>query len=220
MRHFHAELEILKRKLLKMSFAVEGALRKAIEALLQRDAALAEKVFEDEKLINQFEIEIDDMGHGLMALDQPMAADLRLITAILKINTDLERMGDHAINIAERVPLVIGEPPLEKIVDLPEMAALVQKMLRDALDSFVQGNPVLAEEVLTRDDRVDAYNDSLYAQLQKLMEKDPSAIKVGMIIVRVGHDLERVADLANNIAEGVIYLKQGKEVRHHIRDHS
>ncbi len=218
MRHFHEELQELKQKLLKMSLVVEEVVRKSTDALFKRDLDLAEEVFEDEKLINRFEIEIDDDGHGLLALDQPMAVDLRLITAILKINTDLERMGDHAINIAERALLLLGAPPIEKIVDLPEMATTVRKMLRNALGSFVNDDLVLAENVLKSDDQVDAFNDGLNEQLQKIMEKDSSVIKIGMILIRVGHDLERIADLANNIAEGVIYLKQGKEVRHHLRD--
>lgn len=217
MRHFHETLNDLKQKLLKMGFLAEEAVGKSIEALLRRRRDWAEQVFSGEKIINQMEIEIDDEGHSLLALGQPMAADLRLITAMLKINTDLERMGDHAVNIAERAILLIGEPPIEKIVDLPEMSLIVRKMLRDSLSSFVHNNLELAEAVLRSDDKVDAYNNALNRELQKLMEKNPSVNKAGILLLRVSHDLERIADLANNIAEDVIYLKQGKEVRHHLQ---
>ncbi len=215
-RHFHDELKELKEKLLLMGFRVENMISKAVDALLDRNLELAAQVFEEEKDINQLEIEIDDKGHALLALCQPMAVDLRLIAAILKINTDLERMGDHAVNIAERAISLIKETPFMVNVRLPEMAIATKKMLRDALDSFVDGNVDLAQNVLKRDDEVDNYNDNLYAQLEKLMEKNPVLVKSGMNIVMVGHNLERIADLANNIAEGAIYMKQGKEVRHHV----
>jgi phosphate transport system protein len=214
-RHFHQELKELKEEIFKMGLTVEAAIEKAVRALIEKDSRLSKQVFEEEKKINEFEIRIDDQGHNLFALGQPMAVDLRLITAILKMNTDLERIGDHAVNIAERAVILAGEPPLERLVQVPEMAQAVQKMFKDALESFINSDITLAQNVLIRDDEVDAYNDSLYLQLQKLMEKDSSMIKTGMLLVRVGHDLERIGDLANNIAEDVIYLKQGKEVRHH-----
>ena len=216
-RHFHEELEKLKKKLIEMSFYAEASIHKSIEALLHRDPAAAQKVFEKEQIIDRLEIEIDDKGHSLLALEQPMAADLRLVTSILKINTDLERLGDHAVNIAERALLLAEEPRLETNIHLPEMTQAVQEMLRDALKAFMDGDVALAKKVLKSDDRVDDYNDALYFQIQNLIEKDPLITRTGMKLVRIGHDLERIADLANNIAEDVIYLKEGQEVRHRVQ---
>lgn len=216
MRHFHEELEQLKEKLLSMGSVVERMIEKSVDAILIRDPALAKQVFRDEGSVNQLEIEIDKAGHSLLALEQPMAFDLRLVTSILKINTDLERLGDHAVNIAERALLLCDEPPLETNVHFPEMASLARGMLKDALRSFMNGDMNLAQNVLERDDQVDAYNDDLYRQIQDLMEKDPLVIKTGMKLVRVGHDLERIADLAGNIAEDTVYMKSGKEVRHRV----
>ena len=215
-RHFHEELKDLRRKLLQMGAIVEASIHKAVSALFQRNREFTEDVFENERIINQHEIEIDSKGHSLLALDQPVAADLRLITMILKINTDLERMGDHAVNIAERALMLLKEAPLGVNVHLPEMAAAAQKMVHDALDSFVNGDVELARNVLKRDDEVDAYNDGLYSQLTTLMEKEPELTKTGLNLVMVGHNLERIGDLANNIAEDVVYMKQGKEIRHRI----
>ena len=201
-----------------MSLLVEEAIQRAIEGLLYRNTEAAKEVFKKEKVINKLEIEIDDKGHSLLALGQPMAVDMRLITSILKINTDLERLGDHAVNIAERALLLAEEPRLETNLCLPQMTQAVQRMLRISLRAFMTGDLELAGRVLKGDDEVDAYNDFLYSRMQELMEKDELVIKTGMKLVRVGHDLERIADLANNIAEDVIYLKQGKEVRHHLHD--
>lgn len=217
-RHFHEELRNLKNKLLKMGILVEEAVEKALKALLTRDGNLASEVFGDERLINQYEIQIDSEGHSLFALGQPMAGDLRLISMILKINTDLERMGDHAVNIAERTQLLIKEPPVPMKLHLPEMAQAAQSMVRDALDSFVNGDVEKARNVLKRDDEVDAYNDGLYSQLTNIMEKNSELTKTGLNLVMVAHNLERIADLANNIAEDVIYMKQGKEVRHRFEE--
>ena len=214
-RHFHEELKELKSKLLRMGVKVEESIDKAVKALFERDEDLANSVFQDEKIINQAELEIDGDGHSLLALGQPMASDLRTISMILKINTDLERMGDHAVNIAERALLLLKEPPLNMNIHLPEMAVAAQGMVHDALDSFVTGEIGLARSVLKRDDEVDAYNDGLYYQLTTIMEKDSNLTKLGINLVMIGHNIERIADLANNIAEDVIYMKQGKEVRHH-----
>ena len=215
-RHSHEELKKLKQKLLKMGLLVEAAVEKATDALLERNRKFAEQVLEEEDVINQLEIEIDDQGHSLSALGQPMAFDLRLITAILKMNTDLERMGDHAVNIAERTLVLLKEPPLDQDLHLLEMTRATLKMVTDALNSFINGDVVLARSVLERDDQIDAFNDELYFQLTLLMEKKPSIVKTGLNLIMISHNLERIADLANNIAEDVVYLQQGKEVRHRI----
>ena len=214
-RHLHEEFKALKGKLFQMGLMVEGVIEKAKEALLNRSEELATEVFEDEKTINGLELEIDDKGHALFALAQPVAGDLRLLAMILKINTDLERMGDHAVNIAQRAQSLVGEPPLAIDFPLGAMADATQKMVRDAIDCFMNENVDLARRVLSSDDQIDDYNDSLYSAMMELMQKDASLVNRAMHLVMIGHNLERVADLANNIAEDTIYFKQGKEVRHH-----
>jgi phosphate transport system protein len=215
-RHFHEELKDLKQELFQMGLFVKAAIEKSVQALLEHKDELARQVLEDEKMINRLEIEIDDKGHSLSALGQPMAVDLRMLTAILKMNTDLERMGDHAVNIAERALILIEAPAIEADFHLPQMARSAMRMLEDALNAFAGESAELARSVLVRDDEVDAYNDELYIQLAAFMEQNPASIRAGMNLVLVGHNLERIADLANNIAEGVVYMKQGKDIRHRI----
>ena len=214
-RHFAEDLKGLKQKLFQMGLLVEGAIEKSFEALIERSEDRVKAVLEDEKVINQLEIEIDESGHTLLALVQPMARDLRLITMILKINTDLERMGDHAVNIAQKSQSLIGEEFLQTSFPLEAMTDDVQKMVRNALDSFMNEHVDLARKVLSSDDVVDDYNDTLYTDMTELMQADTSKVKQALSLVMIGHNLERIADLANNIAEDTIYLKQGKEVRHH-----
>ena len=214
-RHFAEELQKLKQKLFQMGLLVEGAIEKSFEALTERSEDRVKAVLEDEKVINSLEIEIDENGHTLLALVQPMARDLRLITMALKINTDLERMGDHAVNIAEKSQFLISQPPLKLDFPLEAMAEAVKKMVRDALDCFMNENVDLARKVLESDDKIDEYNDRLFMDMVALMEKDPSVIRRALNVLMIGRNLERIADLSNNIAEDTIYLKQGKEVRHH-----
>jgi len=214
MRHFHEELAELRKQIALMADHVQESIQKAVEALLFKDLQAANEVFKKEEIINRLEIEIDDKAYSLFALGQPMAGDLRLIASILKVNSDLERLGDHGVNIAERARALAGERPFEIDLQLPQMTSAVQKMLKDALRAFIQNNMKLAQEVLESDDVVDTYNDSLYARLEEHLQKDPSLIKTGMKLARIGHDLERIADLANNIAEDTFYLHAGKEVRH------
>ena len=216
-RHFHEELKELKQELLKMGLLVEAAIEKSIDALLHRNRNFAQQVIEEERMINQLELAIDDKGHSLSALGQPVAVDLRVLTAILKINTDLERMGDHAVNIAERALALLKEFQLnETDLRLPDMAQATLQMVTDALNSFVTGDVGLARNVLQYDDEIDAFNDELYFQVTLSMQKKPSLIRAGINLIMIGHNLERIADLANNIAEDVVYMKQGKEVRHHV----
>lgn len=198
-----------------MSFLVDEAVAKACESLMLRDEKLAAEVIEGEEVINNLEIEIDDKGHSLFALGQPMAVDLRLTTMILKMNTDLERIGDHAVNIAEKTLFILKHPEVRMDDSLQKMAYAAQKMLRDSLDAFLKEDASLALSVLKRDDEVDNYNRNLYAQISDIMEAQSSAVEVGINLLMISHNLERIADLACNVAEDVIYLKQGKEVRHH-----
>lgn len=219
-KHLDELLNDLKQKLLRMGLLVEETLGKAVQALLKRDNILAQQVIAGDQVINQLEMEIDDLGHSLLALGQPMAVDLRVITAILKINTDLERMGDHAVNIAERTLNILKEAPLKEPIPIPEMAQAAQKMVRDALDSFVSGDITEARNVLQRDDEVDTFNDQVNISVEELMGKNPDMVKIGLNLIIIAHNLERVGDLANNIAEDVIYMRQGKEVRHHVEEQS
>jgi phosphate transport system protein len=217
-RHFHEELGDLKQKLITMSRLAEYTIQNAVEGLTKRNPHFAELVFAKERVVNLMEIEIDDIGHSLLALAQPMAADLRMVTTILKINTELERIADHAVNIAERVQLILHEPEYDIDAPIPQMAENVQHILKDAVESFIQENVELAKSVLRRDDEIDNYNDTIYKQIEDLIQTTPSLAKTGMKLVRIGHDLERIGDLANNIAEDVVYMKQGKEVRHRVTE--
>lgn len=216
-RRFDEELKDLKQKLIRMGFLVEDGIEKAVRALFDRNVH-AESVWEGEEKINRLEIEIDDIGRSLCALQQPMATDLRVVTSILKINTDLERMGDHAINIVERVSMLTESVPETIRVMLSEMAQVAKQMLRDSLVSFMDGDMDLAMTVLTRDDEVDDYNRRIYAELTRQMDRNASVARIGINVAMVSHNLERIADLANNIAEDVIYMKKGLEVRHHLED--
>lgn len=218
MSHFQDQLDQLKAKLLQMSTLAQETVEATAQSLIRHDAELAEQVFEKERFFNRYEIEIDEMGHNLLALGQPVATDLRWVTTILKINTDLERIADHCVNIAERVILLLEqEEKWEWDSRLTAMALDVQDILKDALHAFHHEDVALAQKVLRRDDEVDHYNDDLYADVESLMQRTPALIPTGMKLVRIAHDLERIGDLANNIAEDVIYLKLGKEVRHRIK---
>lgn len=215
-RHFQDELDRLRLKLLEMSFFADEAVEKACEALFTLNADLARSVIRKDKAINALEMEIDERGHRLFALGQPVATELRLVTMILKINTDLERVGDHAVNIAEKSLCIPGEPPTRISIPLRKMANAAQQMLRESIDSFLNQDAGLAKEVLKSDDCVDGYNDSLFKDICSLLSRDPKAVSAGVNLIMICHNLERIADLANNIAEDVIYLTQAKEVRHRV----
>ncbi len=215
-RHFQDELDRLRLKLLEMSFLTDEAVERACESLFTRNADLARGVIRKDKSINALEIEIDERGHSLLALGQPLAAELRLVTAILKINTGLERVGDHAVNVAEKSLCILKEPPAQIAIPLRKMANAVQQMLREAIDSFLNRDSAMAQNVLKCDDRVDAYNDALVKDISSFLTQEPKAAAAGISLILICHNLERIGDLANNIAEDVIYLTQAKEVRHRI----
>ena len=214
-RHFHEEIQSLKQNLLRMALLVEQAIRHATEALVERNMEKAQEVIRREQDVNHAEIQVDEIGHSLLALDQPVAIDLRRLIMILKINTDLERMGDHAVNIAQRAMRAVKEPnyPIDPLI--PKMANASSVMLKNALDAFIHEDVALANSVLASDDEVDEYGDEIYEKYRALMEGDANAVPFGVDMIMVGYNLERVADLASNIAEDTIYIKQGREVRHH-----
>jgi phosphate transport system protein len=214
-RHFERELEGLKTSLIKMGSLAEEAIGLSIQALLKQDAELARKVIESDGRINSLEIEIDNAIVDLLALQQPVAIDLRLILAATKINNDLERIGDHAVNIAESALAYCVRRPEEPLLDLPRMAELTQKMLRDAIDSFIHNDPQMGATVLAVDDHVDGLNREMTSEVIELMRKDVSLIEGGLQILRVSRNLERVADLATNIAEEVIFIAEARVVKHH-----
>ncbi len=212
--HFQQELNRLKENLLKMAGLAEQAINNAIDALVRRDTALAEKTIADDEKINQMEIKIDEHCLKLLALHQPMAADLRFITSAMRINTELERIGDQAVNIAERVIALNQEPQLKPYIDLPRMAEITQSMVKDVLDAFVNRDPQLARSVCERDDQVDALNDQVFRELLTYMISDPQTITRAVHLIILSRCLERIADHATNIAEGVIFMVKALVIKH------
>jgi phosphate transport system protein len=212
---FSEGLDHLKNKLLEMSSLVEAGIQHSIRAVIQRDRGAAEKVFENEARINTIELEIDGLAIDLLALHQPMAVNLRFIIAILKINTNLERMGDLSVNIAHSARSLIDAPSIEPMIDIPLIAGLVQSMVRKSLDAFVASDVELAHSVLASDDPVDRLRTDCYHQLVAFMEKDPRNIRPALSLLTVTRNLERLADHSTNIAEDVLYYVKGIDVRHH-----
>ena len=215
MRPFHKELDLLQRKLLDMASLVVSAIHGSVSALVERDEELPQQVIRNESRVNQMEIDIDEQATRLLALYQPMARDLRFLTAAIKINTDLERMGDLAINVVERALSLISRPPVHPPVDIPHIAELVESMVHQSLEAFVKRDDSLARTVLVSDDAVDDLKDSIYKELIEFMQADPLTIRAGVDLMFVAHNLERIADHATNIAEDVLYLVKGIDVRHH-----
>src|SRR4030067_1073750 len=213
--HFQKELEELKENLLKMAAMVEEAIRGSVQSLVKRDSDLAQKVFEREDQINKMEVTIDDMCLRLLALRQPMAVDLRFITSAMKIVTDLERMGDQAVNIGERAISFNQEPQLKPYIDIPRMAEIAQSMVKDVLDAFVNRDSKLARSVCQRDDLVDGLHDQVFRELLTYMISDQKTITRAVHLIIVGRCLERIADHATNIAEDVIFLVDARVIKHH-----
>jgi phosphate transport system protein len=217
-RPFDEELKGLKEKLLEMASRAEEQIALAVRALKDREDELACQVLDREEAINRLDIEVDEMCLRLLALRQPMAADLRFITSAMKISSDLERIGDLAVNIAERTQDLLKSPQLKPLIDIPAMAQLAQDMVRDALNAFVNGDDGLARDVCARDDRVDRLNDQVFRELLTYMMQDPHTISRAVDLILVGRHLERIADHATNIGEDVIYMVRGKTIKHHIEE--
>ena len=213
-RHFHEELEALKQTLLAMGGLVEDQIRHAMQALVDRDDALASEVIERDRQVNAYDVEVDAQCVELLALHQPAAGDLRFITTAMKIVTDLERIGDQAVNIAQRAIELNREPQLKPYIDLPRMAARAQAMVKESLDAFVARDTELARRVRAEDDEVDALKEQIFRELLTFMMEDPRSIPRAIRLILISRFLERVADHATNIAEMVIYLVEGKMVRH------
>jgi phosphate transport system protein len=213
-RHFDQELDDLKQALLRMASVAEQNVAQALKALVQRDNAIAQKVDEDDNILDELQIEIDDRAIKLLALRQPTARDLRLITMAMKISTDLERIGDEAVNIAHRAEELNKEPLLKPLVDIPRMAEVAQGMIRDALDAFVYEKPDAARQIIARDEQVDLLNKQLHRELTSFMIEDPHTITRCLNLMSVAHNLERIADHATNIAEEIVYLYEARDIRH------
>jgi phosphate transport system protein len=213
--HFQKELEELKKNLLKMATLVEEAINNAVLSLVKRDSELAQKAFEAEDKINTMDIAINTECLNLLALRQPMAADLRFITSALKIITDLERMGDQAVNIAERAISLNREPRIKLYIDIPRMAEIAQSMVKDVLDAFINRDSKLARSVCERDDLVDGLKDQVVRDLLTYMTSDPKTTKGAMHLMIVSRCLERIEDHATNIAEDVIFIVDALVIKHH-----
>jgi phosphate transport system protein len=213
--HFEDELQQLKNRLLEMGALVEDRVHRAVHALIDRRQEEAELVIASDREINDLHIEIDDRCLKLLATQTPLAVDLRLITSAMKINSDLERIGDQAVNVAENVVKILPHPPLKPLIDIPRMAEIAERMTKDALDSFVRRDPELARDVLRRDDAVDQLKDQVFRELLTYMMADPGTIQRALCLILISRNLERVADHATNIAEDVIFLVEARDVRHH-----
>ena len=213
-RHFHEELEALKQTLLAMGGLVEDQIRRVMRALLERDDVIAQEVIDRDRQVNAYDVEVDEKCVELLALYQPTAGDLRFITTAMKIVTDLERIGDQAVNIAQRVLELNREPQLKPYIDLPRMADRAQRMVKESLDAFVARDTALARQVCGEDAEVDALKEQIFRELLTYMMEDPRTVSRAIRVILISRFLERVADHATNIAEMVIYLVEGKMVRH------
>jgi phosphate transport system protein len=215
MLHFREELEELQSKLLEMGGLVEAAIHNSVLALVDRDEDKAKEVMWNEALVNQKEIEIDELATRMLALFQPMARDLRFITAVIKINNDLERMGDLAVNITERALTLMREPAVKPLIDIPRIADLAESMVHRALDAFAKHDAVMARDVLLADDAVDRLRDAVYDELLSFMQEERSTINRAVSLMFIAQNLERIADHSTNIAEDVLFAVKGIDVRHH-----
>ena len=214
-RQFDKELKILKEKLLRMASLAEESVILAVNSLKERREELAKKVFNAEENINLLDVEIDKLSLRLLALRQPMAVDLRFITSAMRIASELERIGDQSVNIAQRALELLKLPLLKPLIDIPRMASLAQNMVNDSLRAFVNRDEKLARDVCQRDDEVDDLNDQIFRELLTYMMQDPSTISRAVDLILVGRHLERIADHATNISEDVIYYVKGKTIKHH-----
>lgn len=217
-RHFHRDLATLKEDLLRMGALAQKMVQTAIVGLENRDASRFDEVRRLEEEINRMHVELDERCFTLIALQQPAASDLRFLLAALKSITDMERVGDQSVSIAKFGQKLLTEAPLKPLLDIPRMAKLAQKMVRDGLKAFVDGDVELARSILAADDEVDALRDQVFRELLTYMMEDPGAIARGAQLILVSRSLERIADHATNIAEDVIFMAAGADVRHGAMD--
>jgi len=218
LRHFHEELEQLKARLVSMSGLAEEMVRLAVEALLERNPQKALEVIEKDNAVDELELAVEDAAINLLALQQPMAKDLRFITSATKIGNDLERVGDHAVNIAEALEFLLTTAPFPTLPEIEEMARIATDMLSEALNAFIQSDSTLARKVVQLDDRVDELHDNNFRILLTHMMEDPRKITAGMDLLLVSGNIERIADLATNVAEEVVFFVEGRTIKHHAEE--
>ena len=219
-RHFDEELNHLKQRLLAMADQAQEMTGLAVRSLTERKEALAKDVFELEQGVNRTELEIEELGLKLLALHQPAGSDLRFLTAVLKINNDLERVADQATNISEISLRLLKEPPIKSVVDIPGMAKLVQTMIKESLDAFVRHDTILAKKVCESDDEVDHLNEKIFKELLTIMMENPKSIARAVDLILVSRNLERIADHATNIGEEVVFIEEGRNIKHHLQEPS
>jgi phosphate transport system protein len=213
-RHFQDELEQLKARLLAMGGLAEDRVRTAMRGLVEGDHAAVERVLTGDEAINQLHIEIDDRCVKLLALHQPMAVDLRAIVSAVKINNDLERVGDLAVNIAEAASRYMTHAPVKPLIDIPRMAVIAQEMLRDSLDAYVRRDVTMSANVLNRDDELDALKTLVHKELLGYMQRDKATVAASLDLILISRHLERIGDHATNIAEDVIFMVSARDIRH------
>jgi phosphate transport system protein len=219
-RHLQVEINELKQTLVRMAGLVEAAIDKAIRSLKERDESLARQVIDCDPDIDRLEIAVENQCVTILARQQPVAVDLRLLVASIKMNNDLERMGDHAVNIAERALSMIQSSPLKPLIDIPRMAGIVQGMVRDSLDAFVRSDAVRAKAVCERDDIVDQLEDQINRELLTYTMQEPKNIPKAMDLSMIAKNLERIADLSTNICEEVIFMVEARTIKHHFEERS
>ena len=219
-RHFAEELQELRTRLLVMGGLAEERVRQVTQALVERDRRLIREIIDGDQGLNALHLEIDDRCFKLLALHQPMAVDLRVIVAAFKINSDLERVGDLAVNIAEAAARYVAHPPVKPLVDIPRMSALAQQMLHDALDAFVEEETEAAQQIMVQDDILDALKNQIFRELLTYMLGEPKTIEPSLDLILISRHLERIGDHATNIAENVVFIVEARDVRHHAGDRS
>ena len=217
-RHFDEELKELKNRLLYMSGLTEKMIADSMKALVERKEDIIDTIYKNEDEINLLQVEIDDRAVKMIALHQPAAVDLRFLLAAIKINSELERMGDMAINICQNAKELINKPQLKPLIDLPTMSEVARQMVKDSLDAFVRQDAKLAKSVCERDDEVDDLKDKIFHELLTLMTSDSKNIERAMDLILISRHIERIADHATNIGEEVIFIVQGKDIRHHVAE--
>lgn len=213
--HFEEELKSLKEQLVRMAGTVEQMIADTVTALKERTESPIEKVFEAEKVVNQMQLDIDDKAVKMIALHQPTASDLRFLITAIKINSELERIGDQSINIVETTRELLKQPQLKPLIDIPRMAEISSAMLKDSIDAFINQDTALAKNVCERDDQVDTLKDQILRELLTYMIGDPTTISRALSLILIARNLERIGDHATNIGEEVIFMVQGKDIRHH-----
>lgn len=219
-RSFESELKDLKSKILEMGGVVEKAITEAFDILIQRDSGRLLKVSELEDRINELHIQLDEACMEFLARQSPLAADLRFILALVRINTDLERMGDEAVNVANHSKRCLKYLDLPAFGALPQMAEAVKQMVHDALGAFVREDATSAQEILERDDKIDSFKHQIFRNLLSLTEKDPSTVKPTFDLISIARNLERIGDHATNISEDTIFISTGRDVRHGVENES